>query len=219
MLSPSFLRRLRTLGLSILLAGIAIVLLKLVLLWGPWLLSSRQRPVAAMFPLHARALILAELGYPRALEGFLPAPPPGSGAALQLGGMGLWDGRAWTSKALALGSVEGRGLRVRMGSLVLAGMGDISPCKASSSGSGLCTAFFRVRWDVGSDLKELVRTRLITGLSLPDRLGLSAPGGEEQVSLTFERKPLGWRLQNADGWRRQLPGRASGRWVWLSSLL
>lgn len=175
-----------------------------------------DRPGPALFRRHAAMLLQAELAFPRGLEGYLPAPEPGTPAHQQLMGLGLWSGTGWTDQALALGVAEGRGLRPRLGKLVLARVGEVSPSRGYN-GPELCQVDFFVRWDLGDAPSELIRTAGLVGLRWPEGLSMERPGGEADQQITLERTVLGWRV-----WRPetlQIPGRPSRGRAWLTFLL
>lgn len=218
-------RRILALGLPLLLLGG----FKGWMLWGPafpawWSKAQdavgRSTPVPsappALFPWHAELLLKSELGFPRTLEAMVPAPAKGSNAALQLGGMGWWDGNHWTAKALEHGSAEGRFLRVRVGQLVVAEVDPPSPAR-DYNGPQLCQVDFKVRWDLPAELSGLIATERIVGLRRPEALPVDQPGALAVQQVTFEKKGLGFRLWKGDEVRAALPGRpAKGRawWRW-----
>ncbi|HJV23243.1 MAG TPA: hypothetical protein VJ570_11125 [Holophagaceae bacterium] len=172
----------------------------------------------AVWAWHAGLLIQAELGFPRRLEGYLPAPEPDSVAHMQLMGMGLWDGKAWTDKALALGVAEGRGLRPRMGRLVLARVGEASPSR-DYNGPELCQVDYWVAWQVEDEVRELLRVGQLVGLRRPEGLSVEAPGGEADQQLTLERSGFGWRVWKPETLQGATPGRPSRSRAWMTFFL
>lgn len=178
-----------------------------------------QNPAPGLFRFHARLILEAELAFPRRLEGYLPEPGKDANRRLQLEAMGWWKKDGWTPFALRYGQVEGHGLRLAMGRLVLVGVEGVTPAR-DYNGPVLCQVDYRVRWELPEDLKTLVQTRANSGLRLPERLGVDAPGGTTVFQSTLERAGLGWKLQDADQVRKMLPGKPGARtWSWLSPLL
>jgi hypothetical protein len=224
-LSRTTKRRILALGLPLLVLGG----LKGWMLWGPAMPGTWARvqdsfgkttPVPgappALFPWHAELLLKSELGFPRKLEGFLPVPEPRSTAYFQLEGMGLWDGAHWTPKATDLGTPEGRGLRLRMGELVVVEVETPTPSR-DYNGPQLCQVDYRVRWVVPDELKSLMLVDRMVGLRPPPRLEIPQPGGEASQQITLQRVGLGFRLWKGEDVRAELPGRpAKGRawWRW-----
>lgn len=191
--------------------------------WAGWkdalgLPTAAQKPSAAVFPWHARLVIQSELGFPRQLEGYLPAPAEGSGAALQLKGMGLWDGRTWTSAALGLGQAEGRGLRVRLGRLRLDRVADVSPSR-DYNGPELCQVDYWVKWELEGEGQALLRVERLVGLKRPQGLSVEQPGGEADQQVTLERAGLGWRLWRSEQLAAVTPGRPSRGRAWMGLIL
>ncbi|HJW32070.1 MAG TPA: hypothetical protein VJ505_01770 [Holophagaceae bacterium] len=172
----------------------------------------------ALFAWHAGLLIQAELGFPRRLEGYLPAPEPGSVAHMQLMGMGLWSVQGWTDKALNLGEAEGRGLRLRMGQLVIARVGEPSPSR-DYNGPELCQVDYWVRWTVEDEVRELIRVGAMVGLRRPQGLSVEAPDGEADQQLTLERAGFGWRVWKPETLHGATPGRPSRGRTWLTFFL
>ncbi len=188
---------------------------KAVLLEGPGLLIPSSGAPPAMFRFHAQGLVKGALGYPRPVEGTLPAPALGSSHAAQLALMGWWEGRGWSSKALAQGRVEGRDLKVRLGSLGLLGVTEVSPSR-DYNGPRLCQADYRVRWELPEAERELYRVRELVGLRLP--AGLRMPGQELAKQVTLERTALGWKVQDQPQLQAQESGRERQAWTWLQWL-
>ncbi len=208
-----------------------LALVKLVLRAGPgvpelWnsarnsmgLSAAPAKAAPAIYAWHAGLLIQAELAFPRRLEGYLPAPEPGSVAHMQLMGMGLWNGKSWTDKALSLGEAEGRGLRPRMGRLLLSRVGEASPSR-DYNGPELCQVDYWVAWKVEDEVRELIRVGPMVGLRRPDRLSVSLPDGEADQQLTLERSGLGWRVWKPETLREAMPGRPSRGRAWLTFFL
>lgn len=191
--------------------------------WAGWkdavgISSPQVKASPAVFPWHARLVLRADLGFPRRLEGYLPAPVEGSTAALQLKGMGLWDGRAWTPVALALGPAEGRGLRVGLGVLDLDHVADISPSR-DYNGPELCQVDYWVRWDLDGPGADLVRVERLIGLRRPVGLSITEPGGQADQQLTLERAGLGWRVWRTEQAGTLVPGRPARGKAWLGLFL
>lgn len=172
----------------------------------------------ALYPWHAGLLIKAELGFPRRLEGYLPAPEPGSMAHMQLMGMGLWSGKGWTEKALGLGDAEGRGLRPRLGQLLFARVGEASPSR-DYNGLELCQVDYWVTWKVGDEVRELIRVGPMVGLRRPEGLSVELPEGEADQQLTLERSGLGWRVWKLESLQNAIPGRPSRGRTWMAFFL
>ena len=172
----------------------------------------------ALFRWHAGLLIQAELGFPRRLEGYLPMPEPGSIAHMQLSGMGLWDGKGWTGKALALGVAEGRGLRPQLGRLTLSRVAEASPSR-DYDGHELCQVDYWVAWKVNDEVRELVRVGQLVDLRRPEGLSVEAPDGEADQQLTLERSGLGWRVWKPETLSLATPGRPSRGRAWMTFLL
>lgn len=202
---------------------------KLGLRYGPDLGSRNWRPGAGFFEaqapapgafrFHARLILQAELDFPRRLEGYLPEPGQDPNRRLQLEAMGWWQKSGWTPLALSHGQPEGRGLRVQLGHLALDSVEGVTPAR-DYNGPVLCQVDYRVRWDLPEPLKGLVETRSHSGLRLPERLAIAAPGATEALQSTLEREGLGWKLQDAERIRGFLPGQPGGRgWSWLAPLL
>ncbi|HZU53918.1 MAG TPA: hypothetical protein VFF77_08485 [Holophagaceae bacterium] len=178
-----------------------------------------QNPAPGAFRFHARLILEAELAFPRKLDGFLPEPGKDPNRRLQLEAMGWWKKEGWTPLALRQGQPEGHGLRVHLGRLLLDGVEGVTPAR-DYNGPVLCQVDYRARWDLPEDLKTLVLTRAHSGLRLPERLAIESPGGTEALQSTLERTGLGWKLQDADGVRKLLPGQPGGRSLsWLMPLL
>ncbi len=191
--------------------------------WSGWKASlgsaaPPQKASGAVFPWHARQVIQAGLGFPRSLEGMLPAPAPGSQAALQLKGMGLWDGGGWTPAARNLGEPEGAGLRVRLGQLRLGPVADVSPSR-DYNGPELCQVDCWVTWDLGAEASDLLRVERLIGLRRPRGLSVEQPGAAADQQVTLERAGLGWRVWQADRIAPSTPGRPARGWGWLGLLL
>lgn len=203
---------------GLLVLGLALVpcLWKLVLLEGPALTHLGQGAPPALFRFHAHGLVLSELGYPRDLEGTVPAPHPGSNPSAQLQLMGWWDGRAWTAKALAQGRLSGRDLKVRLGHLTLTDVQEVTPAR-DYNGPSMCQVDYRVRWELPQDQAEPFRVQALVGLRLPP--GLRMPGQELAQQVTLERTALGWRVQEASQVRHSAAGVGRTRWAWLRWLL
>ncbi len=180
--------------------------------------AAAPRRAQALYPWHAGLLIQAELGFPRRLEGYLPAPEPGSVAHLQLMGMGLWSGKGWTEKATGMGEAEGRGLRLRLGRLLLSRVGEVSPSR-DYNGPELCQVDYWVTWKAEDEVRELIRVGTLVGLRRPEGLSVEAPEGEADQQLTLERSGLGWRVWKLDTLQRATPGRPSRGRTWLTFLL
>lgn len=202
---------------------------KLALRLGPDLASRNWKPgegffeapapAPGVFRFHAELLLRSGLGFPRALEGYLPEPGTDPNRRLQLEAMGWWKGKGWSPLALRYGTPEGAGLRLHLGRLVLDSVQSVTPAR-DYNGPVLCQVDYRVRWELPEDLKTLVLTRARSGLRLPERLGIQAPGGTEALQSTLVRSGLGWEIQDPDQVRRMLPGQAGGsRWAWMKPLL
>jgi hypothetical protein len=192
---------------------------KLVLRYGPSAMAGSGRPAPGLFGFHANAILRAELGYPRQIEGYLPPPNRGSSEAVQLTGMGLWDGHNWTAQALNMGTLEGRGLRVQVGRLSLDSMEEATPAR-DYNGPQLCQVDYLVKWSLPEELSDLVSKRKLIGLRLPTPIGMEGPGAVAHLQVTLERSGLGWKLQDPDRMRAGVPGRPLSRgWAWLSPLL
>ncbi len=178
-----------------------------------------QNPAPGAFRFHARLILEAELAFPRKLDGYLPEPGKDPNRRLQLEAMGWWKKDGWTPMALRQGRVEGHGLRVQLGRLSLDGVEGVTPAR-DYNGPVLCQVDYRARWDLPEDLKTLAQTRAHSGLRLPERLAIETPGGAEALQSTLERAGLGWKLQDAEGVRKMLPGQPGSRsWSWLTPLL
>jgi len=191
--------------------------------WSGWkdalgLAAPQVKPSPAVFPWHARLVIQSELGFPRQLEGYLPAPAEGSPAALQLKGMGLWDGKGWTAAGQDLGPAEGRGLRVRLGRLHLDHVADISPSR-DYNGPELCQVDYWVRWDLEGQGGDLLRVERLVGLKRPQGLSVEQPGGRVDQQLTLERAGLGWRVWRPDHLAAATPGRPARGQAWMGLFL
>jgi hypothetical protein len=182
------------------------------------MVAAPAKPAPALFAWHARRVIEAELGFPRRLEGYLPAPVPGSAAHMQLMGMGLWSGQGWTAKAQDLGEAEGRGLRPRLGQLHLAGVGGISPSR-DYNGPELCQVDYWVMWKVEEEVRELLRVGSMVGLRRPEGLSVEAPDGMADQQLTLERSRFGWRVWKLETLQNAIPGRPSKGRSWLALFL
>lgn len=194
---------------------LAPVLWKVGLRVAPSLTHRGEGTPPAMLKFQALALIKGSLGYPRPVEGALPKPAKGSGAAAQLALMGWWDGHTWTPKALARGRVSGQELKVGLGHLALVGVVDVTPSR-DYNGPQLCQADYRVRWDVPESEAELLRARSLVGLRNPK--GLQTPGEELFQQVTLERTFLGWKVQDAAGLDGAGAGRGRALWAWLGWL-
>lgn len=199
------------------LAGLWLVW-KFFLLQGPGLLHQGVGAPPALFRLHAKGLIQAELAYPRTLEATLPPPHPGSNPAAQLQLMGLWDGRVWTQKALERGHLAGRELKVRLGSLVLAKVQEVSSAR-DYDGTLMCQVDYHVRWELPDAEAELLRLQPLVGLRLPTGLPLRMPGQEMDQQVSLERTSLGWKVQDSTRVRGSAPGQGRGSWRWLGWFL
>lgn len=173
-------------------------------------------PGPALFRPHASWVIQAELGFPRKLQGYIPAPEPGSPAHQQLMGLGLWSGSQWTPQALALGDAEGRGLRPRLGRLALARVEGVSPSR-DYNGPELCQVDYWVTWEVDEPARDLVRTARLVNLRLPEGLSVETPGAGMDQQITLERTWMGWRVWRPDS--LAIPGRPSRGRAWLTFLL
>lgn len=178
-----------------------------------------QNPAPGAFRFHAWLILEAELAFPRKLDGYLPEPGRDPNRRLQLEAMGWWKKDGWTPMALRQGQPEGHGLRVHLGRLLLEGVEDVTPAR-DYNGPVLCQVDYRARWDLPETLKTLVLTRSHSGLRLPERLAIETPGGTEVLQSTLVRAGLGWKLQDADGVRKLLPGQPGNRSLsWLKPLL
>lgn len=197
---------------GILLAGI---LWKAAWRFGPGLAGS-SGAAPAIFPLHARVLLNANLSLPKRVEASLPAPERGTSAEAQLRLMELWDGKAWTAKAASLGRVEGRQLRVPAGRIDLARIVAISEERVEGD-RRTCRIDYRVRWDWPDRERELQRVAAIVGLRVPAPAGLAGPGLESTRALLLERDGWGWRPQESRLNPRE-PGGGESRWSWLARL-
>lgn len=224
-LSRTVKRRILAIGLPLLILGG----LKGWMYWGPSLpgqwskvqdAMGRSTPVPgappALFSWHAELVLKSELGFPRTLEGFLPAPERGTDASNQLRGMGWWDGSHWTPTALEFGTPEGRGLRLGMGKLLVEEVETPSPSR-DYNGPELCQVDFKVRWTLPTELFPLLSHERMLGLRRPTYLEIEHPGGVAMQQVTLERSGLGFRLWKADDVRALVPGRPTkGRawWRW-----
>lgn len=201
---------------------------KLWLRFGPELASRSWKPgqdfggrneaPEALFPFHAKLLLRSALGYPRQLEGLIPTPAAGSSAALQLEAMGWWSRGGWTPQALAKGHVVGHALALDMGRLLLEDVERPTPAR-DYNGPEMCQVDYWVRWEAPPELGELLRTHAITGLRPPARVEC-APGARMTLQATLVRDGLGWKLDDAQASRRELPGQAGAKtWAWLARIL
>lgn len=213
-LSKPWLRRLLIAGTLF----AAWLLWKAVLLQGPALAHQGTGAPPALFKFQARGLIQAEVGYPRGLEATIPAPQKGSNAAAQLQLMGLWDGRVWTQKGVALGHLGGRDLKVRLGHLALARIQEVTPAR-DYNGATMCQVDYRARWVLPDAEAELLRLQPLTGLRLPAGVPLRMPGQELDQQVTLERTGLGWKVQDVSKVRGEAPGEGRRLWVWLAWVL
>jgi hypothetical protein len=193
-----------------------VVLWKAAWRFGPGLVGgSTTSP--AIFALHARVLLKANLAFPRRVEALLPAPEKGTSAEAQLRLMGLWDGKAWTAKAASTGRIEGRHLRVPAGRIDFARIAAISEEKVEGD-RRTCRIDYRIRWDWPDQDRELLRVAAIIGLKTPAPAGFQAPGLEAPRALVLEREGWGWRLQEPRASQRELGG-GDSRWSWLARFL
>lgn len=222
-------RRARTRLYVVLWVAAGVMLWKVGLRVGPDLASRSWKPGAGffesaapapgLFRFHARLILGAELGFPRQLDGYLPEPGNDLNRRLQLEAMGWWKGKEWTPLAYRYGIAEGHGLHLHLGRLALDDIESVTNAR-DYNGPVLCQVDYKVRWDVPMDLKTLVLTRSHSGLRLPERLAIEAPGGTQILQSTLERDGLGWKLQDAEALRKRLPGTPGGRgWFILKPLL
>lgn len=191
------------------------VLWKAAWRFGPGL-AGGSSPAPAIFPLHARVLLNANLAWPLRVEATLPAPEKGSSAEAQLRLMGLWDGKAWTAKAASAGRIEGRQLRVPAGRIEVARIVAISAEKVEGDRRS-CRIDYRIRWDWPDHERELLRVAAIVGLKVQAPAGFSGPGLEASRALVLERDGWGWRPQESR-FSRPEPGGGDSRWSWLARL-
>ncbi|HJU83373.1 MAG TPA: hypothetical protein VJ600_04115 [Holophagaceae bacterium] len=201
---------------------------KLWLRFGPDVMSRSYRPgpdfservttPPGAFRFHALGILKAELGYPRRLEGFLPAPEPGSNEAALLKAQDWWNGKGWTAKARGYGEPDGHGLRIPLGELVLGGVDGVSPAR-DYNGPEMCQVDYGVRWEVPAQVQSLVSTRNLPGLRLPEHFDFRLPGERRSFQATLVRNGMGWSLQDADLTRAAIPGHPGRSWAWLSVVL
>jgi hypothetical protein len=224
-LSRTVKRRIFALGLPLLLASG----FKAWMYWGPRVPGQwskvqdafgKTTPVPgappALFPWHAELILKSELGFPRALEGFIPMPEKGSNAAIQLMGMGWWDGTHWTPKAVQFGTPEGRGLRLPLGTLSVAEVEQPTPAR-DYNGPELCQVDFKVRWELEEELYRVMQVEHLIALRRPARLEIEHPGGIAPQQITLERNGMGFQVWKVDDVRAELAGRPTkGRswWRW-----
>lgn len=177
--------------------------------YGPGL---RGGGAPALFEPQARMLLKANLGRPRPLWASLPPPEKGTSAEAQLRLMELWDGRAWTDKAVRNGRLEGRTLRVPAGRLEMARIRAVS-AETQEAGAATCRIDYLLRWEWPDPDRELLRVAAIVGLKVPAPAGFTAPGQEAGRTLVLQRE--GWNWQPRGGPRE--PGRdpSWSRLAWL----
>ncbi|MBI4913509.1 MAG: hypothetical protein HY823_12285 [Acidobacteria bacterium] len=196
------------------LAVVALALVwKAVWRFGPRVLGQ----AGVVFPVHARLLVQLGVPYPRSVRAILPAPAPGSSAEAQLRLMDFWDGKTWTSKALAEGRRAGKDLGVACGRLVLKGGVSASPPR-EENGVQRATLTYRVRWVPPPESDDLWRARQIVGLRLPRVPGIPSPGQESTRQADITPSPVGWRLLEGDRSRLQEAGLGEPRWAWVLHL-
>ncbi len=119
--------------LRVLVAAALLAVWKACWWYGPGVFAPTGAPSPALFPLPARLIVTAGMGFPHRLEATVPFPGPGSNAGIQLKLMGLLDGAGWTMKALQVGRVEGKDLKVRAGILALHSVMSVGPLKRAEA--------------------------------------------------------------------------------------
>lgn len=201
---------------------------KLWLRFGPELMSRSYKPgpdfnerdqtPPAAFRFHARLILKSEFGFPRRLEAYLPAPEKGSSAAASLRAQDYWNDQGWTAKARGLGSVDGRGLRIPLGELLLEGVDDVTPAR-DYNGPEMCQVDYSLRWDAPVIMAKLAGTGNLPGLRMPQHFEFHLPGERRSFQATLVREGLGWSLQDADRSRAAVPGHPGRGWAWLAPLL
>lgn len=201
-------------------------LLALPLLWklgwayGPALARNPDGSQPALFTFKAKAILMAELGFPRTLELTLPPPEPLSNAAAQLQLMGYWDGRGWTPKGTALGRVEGRSLKVDAGTLDLEAVERVGAATPEpdpeKTGVVRAEVSYRLRWTFNPRLQDLYQHRALVPLHPPRGLRLDAPGKTLTERVQLVRRGLSWTVEtDPAGPRRPEVGTRNSRWAWL----
>lgn len=178
--------------------------------YGPRLLAPAGATSPALFPLPARLILTAGMDYPHRLEATVPFPAPGSNAGIQLKLMGLLDGAGWTMKALQVGRVAGKDLKVRAGILALHSVGAVGPLR-QVDGLDTCLVEYRVRWELPDADRELWAVKHLVDLRPPKGLEGGAPGQEVRRQATLVRRPGRWTCA-ASGPAQHPGGPSGGTW-------